>query len=320
MREKISVIIPVYNVEAYLNRCVQSIVEQTHQNLQIILVDDGSPDGSPAMCDEWAGKDDRIQVIHQKNSGLSGARNAGLAVADGEYVVFVDSDDYIKNTMLADLLELCNRHQAEVAVCGYTRFSGERLTDEELKASGPTETTVRVYGQVEAMRQLHGWYGELYTVAWNKLYKRSLWQGITYPVGKINEDEFTTYKLLYRATNVVITNQIYYYYFYNSNSITTNEKYLGNLDVFQAFAERKQMFMKDGQTELAGIVEKAMLDRIVIRYRKAKQANKTEVMNQLKLYYKQQYKNLSVLKPGVGYRIFYFSPGMYEMLLRIKRR
>ena len=320
MSDKISVIIPVYKVEAYLDRCGRSVVNQTHENLQIILVDDGSPDRSAAMCDEWATKDNRIQVIHQKNSGLSGARNSGLDVAEGEYVVFVDSDDYIKNTMIEALLQLCTSHQAEVAICDYMRFSGEGVTEEQLKISNAKEKKIQVHNQMEAIKQLHGWNGEMYTVAWNKLYKRSLWQGIRYPVGKINEDEFTTYKILYHAKNVVVTNQMYYYYFYNSNSITTNEKYLGNLDVYQALAERMEMFKQDGHMELVGIVEKVMLDRIVMRYHKAKQGNKPEIMQKLKQYYKQKYKSLSVMKPRMGYRIFYVSPDIYELLLHLKKR
>lgn len=114
----ISVIVPIYKVEQYLNRCVQSIVDQTYKNLEIILVDDGSPDNSPAMCDAWAEKDDRVQVVHKKNGGVSSARNAGLDAANGAYIGFVDGDDYIEPDMYAQLLQAIQKDSSDMAVCG----------------------------------------------------------------------------------------------------------------------------------------------------------------------------------------------------------
>lgn len=320
MNQKISVIVPIYNVEQFLNRCVQSIVSQTYENIQIILVDDGSPDNCPKLCDEWAHKDKRIEVIHKKNGGLSSARNEGLKIADGEYVVFVDSDDYIKNTMIEDLFNLCIENNAEIAICNFARFSGEMITEDELKNFNHENKKIQVHTHIEALEQLHAWNGDIYTVAWNKIYKRSLWDGIEYPVGKINEDEFTTYKIFYKAKNVVVTNDIYYYYYYNANSITTNEKYLENTDVFEAFDERKNLFLNDGHVELAKIVEKIILDRVIMRYRKAKINKSKNASKMLVAFYKEQYKKLSIMKPGIGYKIFYVSPILYELLLKITGR
>ena len=127
---KISVIVPVYKVEKYLDRCVESIVNQTYKNLEIILVDDGSPDDCPVMCDAWAKKDERIQVIHKENGGLSSARNAALDISTGEYVCFVDSDDWIDSDMIEVLVRCVSEKKADVAMCGfYMDYSGERESD-----------------------------------------------------------------------------------------------------------------------------------------------------------------------------------------------
>ena len=126
---KISIIVPVYNVEQYLNQCVESIVGQTYQNLEIILVDDGSPDSCPKMCEDWANNDKRIQVIHKLNGGLSDARNAGIDVASGEYLMFVDSDDFIAANMVMDLYALLNRTNADIACGGVYRYCDGKITD-----------------------------------------------------------------------------------------------------------------------------------------------------------------------------------------------
>lgn len=219
MNNKISVIVPVYNVEPYLRKCVDSILAQTYRNLEVILVDDGSPDGCGAICDKYAKLDSRVRVIHKPNGGLSDARNAGLDICTGRYVGFVDSDDWIEPDMYETLLALLCQFDADMAFGGVA---------DDLERDGTTQTVkVSDYGHtpfaesnVDAMRRyfLGSW------AAWDKLYKTELFDGIRYPVGEINEDEAIVLHLLDRCRRVCYTNQIFYHYMRREggNTITTS--------------------------------------------------------------------------------------------------
>ena len=184
----ISVIIPVYKVEQYLEQCIVSVTRQTYQQLEILLVDDGSPDRCGTICDEWAKRDRRIKVIHKENGGLSDARNAGLKVASGTFIAFVDSDDFIMPTMLEQLLVALEQEHAEIAECDYITFS------EEVPEKGVLIRKKTVgYEMKEAMSFLLDEYKFKYTV-WNKLYRREIFNCLQFEVGKIHEDVFFTYQ------------------------------------------------------------------------------------------------------------------------------
>lgn len=187
---KISVIVPVYNVEKYLDRCVQSIVDQTYTNLEIILVDDGSPDNCPAMCDAWAEKDSRIKVIHKENGGGGAARNEGLKIAAGEYIAFVDSDDYISPRIYEYLIGLFDE-ETDIAECGFIT-TWEDNADFDLPENG---NDVLCCDRVSAMGKTieNKCFRQ---VIWNKLYRRSVVEGIFFPPGKSIDDEFWTYKAI----------------------------------------------------------------------------------------------------------------------------
>lgn len=228
----ISVIVPVYNVEAYLNRCVESIVGQTYRDLEIILVDDGSRDGSPQMCDEWAKKDGRIKVIHKENGGLSDARNAGLAVATGDYVSFVDSDDLIHPQMIELLYQEQEVHHADVVECGFLKFSDYNEISSEVQTVHDTMelTPENALAELILERNIH-------QIAWNKLYRRELLTGVPFPVGRICEDEFWTYKIIGKATKIVCFSTALYYYFQREESIIHTYS-LKRLHCIEAFEER----------------------------------------------------------------------------------
>ena len=181
----ISVIVPVYKVEEYLDECVQSLINQTYTNLEIILVDDGSPDGCPQMCDDWAMRDARIKVIHKKNGGLSDARNAGLDICTGDYVAFVDSDDWIKPEMYRYMYDAIKREKADICACNIISCYPNR----EVSWGGKAYTV----GDSETMLDRLYSDSAFPVCAWNKLYRRELWQEFRFPVGKICEDAFTTY-------------------------------------------------------------------------------------------------------------------------------
>lgn len=215
MGNLVSVIVPIYKVEDYLPRCVDSILRQTHRELEIILVDDGSPDGCGAICEAYARKDGRIRVIHKPNGGLSDARNAGLDIAAGDYVYFLDSDDWIADDAIAALISHMDGSVDIVMGCAVDvqEKDGQLI---ETAFSVPVGT-LRQMDRIEAMRDdlLGGW------AAWNKLYKRALFRTIRFPVGKINEDEAILLHVLDLCDRVVRVGHPTYYYFLRANSITT---------------------------------------------------------------------------------------------------
>lgn len=224
----ISVIVPVYKVESYLDTCISSIAGQTYQNLEIILVDDGSPDKCPKMCDAWAERDSRIKVIHKENGGLSDARNAGMAVATGELIGFIDSDDWIS----PDMYELLNQHivneQSDIAACGV-----EMCWDDGTPSRPLTKAGNCVLDNQEAMRAIiqESW---LKQPVWYKLYKTELVRDISFPVGKYHEDVFWTYQAIARAKRVSIFDAPCYHYRQRSGSIMGDNYSLKRLDSLEA--------------------------------------------------------------------------------------
>lgn len=215
----ISVIVPVYKVEAYLPACVDSILSQTFSNFELILVDDGSPDACGAMCDSYAREDSRIRVIHQKNGGLSAARNAGLDIAKGEYVTFVDSDDVIAPDCLQVFTEVADETDADVVVGSYIEFSD----DSDLKgiwAQLETKKSYRIENRYNACEALYLGNSEMPINAWGKLYKTGVINSRRFPVGRIHEDQAFVPRIIYTASSIVILDKVVYGYRYNEDGIT----------------------------------------------------------------------------------------------------
>lgn len=236
-KDRVSVIVPVYKVEPYLARCIESIQKQTYLNLEIILVDDGSPDRCGDICESYAAKDDRIHVIHKQNGGLSDARNAGIEYASGSYICFADSDDWLDRDMISLLYSICTKRKADIAECSYRNiFSG--YTEEE------TSCTARIIegDSIFALEKMLEWK-YFKPVVWNKLYKRSVIGDIRYPVGKLHEDEYVTYKLFYNAgKSVYVDVSKYNYDRTRTDSITGDAFKEDNLDACWAFRERMDFF------------------------------------------------------------------------------
>lgn len=229
---KISVIVPVYKVEAYLDKCVSSIVNQTYTNLEIILVDDGSPDNCPAMCDAWAEKDSRIRVIHKTNGGLSDARNAGMAVATGELMAFVDSDDWIAPDMCEYLYQRLTEDNSDIAACGVQMVWEDKKLCRMLTRAGSC-----VLNQEEAMRAIieESW---LKQPVWYKLYKTDLIRDILFPMGKCHEDVFWSYQAVGSAKKVSVSDHVGYYYLQRGGSIMGAGYSLKRLDAVEAKVQR----------------------------------------------------------------------------------
>lgn len=229
---KVSIIVPVYKVEPYLDKCVSSIVNQTYTNLEIILVDDGSPDNCSAKCDVWAKKDSRIRVIHKPNGGLSDARNAGMAVATGELMAFVDSDDWIAPDMYEHLYRRLAEDNSDIAACGVQMIWEDKTPSRALTREGSC-----VLNQEEAMQAIieESW---LKQPVWYKLYKTALVRDILFPKGKYHEDVFWSYQAVGRAQRVSVSDHIGYYYLQRGGSIMGEGYSLKRLDAVEAKVQR----------------------------------------------------------------------------------
>lgn len=256
MHPLISVIIPVFNVEEYLDKCVESIISQTYENLEIILVDDGSTDCCSIKCNEWKKKDNRIRVIHKKNGGLSDARNRGLEIATGDYIVFVDSDDYIDLTMIETLCSLLENNGADMSMCSY------RTVDEKGNDI-PLDTFVDkgVIDKKEFFNKLScfGWW--FYVIVWAKMYKKEIFDGIKFPVGKINEDSFVMHHIANKCNKIAVTDEQLYNYVQRDNSIMRNTFSAKNLADFEALYDRYKFFKSNGYDELIPNLQEIVSDK-----------------------------------------------------------
>jgi glycosyltransferase involved in cell wall biosynthesis len=226
--DKISIIIPVYKVEAFLRKCIESVINQTYRNLEIILVDDGSPDGCPEICDEYAAKDQRIKVVHKENGGISSARNAGLAMASGEYIGFVDSDDWVELDMYETLYQRAILHKADITICGHYV-----VKDHKINVPCVLEEDI-VYTREEALKELIK-DDRVRNYSVDKLYKRALFTEVRYPLGMVAyEDMATAYKLFSLAERIALINEHKYYYLYREEGLSKQKTFKHRYDLFKA--------------------------------------------------------------------------------------
>ena len=209
--ELISVIVPVYNVESYVAECIESIQNQTYMNLEIILVNDGSTDASGDICDQYAAYDERIQVIHKENAGVSAARNTGIESANGDYIGFVDSDDYIAPTMYEDMLKLMAEHDLDIIECTAFRNNGDTNIE------GCNDGSLEIFNRDEALKMA---MYDCFVAVWSQLYKRRVISDVRFPVGRKFEDSAVSYLFIANTKRVGHINRCLYYYRLNPNSTT----------------------------------------------------------------------------------------------------
>ena len=221
MKPTVSIIIPVYQVEKYLDKCIASVVGQTYQNLQIILVDDGSSDRSPAICDGWKERDSRITVIHQPNGGLSRARNVGLKIATGKFIGFVDSDDWIEPNMVETLLAALQETDADIAVGGFEVFAEDSKSIPYAKAKSTKRSLCSTEGALKRLLLLRGF---IRNFVWNKLYRRTVLSGVAFPEGRLYEDVTWTAQVIGNAKTVVCVEQIFYHYLHRPDSLSHDDR------------------------------------------------------------------------------------------------
>lgn len=312
----ISIIVPVYNVEQYLESCINSIINQTYKNLEIILVDDGSKDNCAAICDKYEEKDDRIIVIHQKNKGLSGARNAGLDIAKGKYIGFVDSDDSIEPNMFEVLLNNLLKYGAHMSICG------RKIVDElgNVVEKNYKRCEEIVLDGKSAIVELNT-HKSFDMAAWDKLYDRNLWNDIRYPEGKLSEDYFVIYQLLDNAKKVVWTPEPLYRYLLRNNSISRNS--VIKQDFVEA-SEGQMLYIQKKYPDIAYVGKAAYASACLTIYDLyLKRGMKCPV--ELKKIYKKnvksclkeinQFKDLGLSKKIQAY-LFVVSPAVYNIIFK----
>lgn len=271
----ISVIVPVYNVEPYICRCIDSILSQTFTDFELILVDDGSPDNCSTICDEYALKDDRIHVIHQENGGLSAARNAGIdwtfANSNSQWISFIDSDDWVHPRFLEYLYNAVKETGTKVSSCGIVRVDNEVYLS-DIKYHVEKMAWDKFY--------LTDWVQGV--VACNKLYEKQLFQGLRYPVGKIHEDEYLTYKLLARAVSVSVIDGRLYFYYQNPTGIIKKDFSLAKLDAIDALKQQCKFAKKNGYTEFYLNKKDDLLKKLISLFYKCQHADNLSESERIK--------------------------------------
>lgn len=236
----VSVIIPVYKVEEYIYGCIESVSKQTYKNIEIILVDDGSSDKSGMICDQFAQKDKRIQVIHKTNGGVSEARNFGIEKAKGDYITFVDSDDQIHPEMINYLVTGLEKFNVDISICGYRKVPEPVKEFEKLKVSNDWKVETgksvceRMYKEDSSL-----------VVVYKKMYKKDLWEELRFPVGKIHEDEFITYRLFMNSKKISYAEDKLYYYLKREGSIMNRRYSAKRFDCLEAIDEQIEYFKKN---------------------------------------------------------------------------
>ncbi|GAB5617076.1 hypothetical protein JCM31739_19010 [Faecalimonas canis] len=253
----VSIVIPVYNVEDYLKRCIESVIQQTYKNLEIIIVDDGATDDSPIICDEYASKDERIKVIHKINGGLSDARNVGYSESRGEYIFFLDSDDWLEKNTIEILYEALLRYDADIVVANYY------YQYEFHCVSANVIEEVQVYNRKQAMEELLR-NDLIKNFAWGKLYKRELLEEYAFPVGKLFEDTYWTHLIFNQAQKIVLVKEELVYYFQRSTSISYVFD-IKKLHILDGYKERRE-FVKKEYPELLYLIDETMISLMINLY------------------------------------------------------
>mgnify|MGYP002626230081 CR=1 FL=1 len=247
----ISVLVTVYNVEKYLNKCVESIINQTYKNLEIILIDDGSTDSSPKICDEYAQKDSRIKVIHKKNAGVFAAKNSALDISTGDFIGFVDSDDYIKPEMYSRLYELLNNNNADMVICGFFDINEDGSTVNCYEGVSDPDKYINpdkqeLISQYEAFKRMDKPIALV--VTWSKLYKAEIFKNFRFEGGLIHEDTLALHRIINECQRIFFTPEKLYFHVNRAGSLTNEiNKYFNSrhfYEITQIFSKRHKFFLE----------------------------------------------------------------------------
>lgn len=304
----ISVIIPVYNVEEYIDKCIESVVKQTHNNIEIIIVDDCSTDNSGVIIDKWAEKDPRIISIHNnKNIGVNNTRNIALDIAKGDYISFVDSDDWVEPSLCEIALMTAVRHKADIVCFGYFHVN----TNGEKYSSMTTKNPKSITSE-EGIRELIARQDVIYSIPWNKLYHKNTIKNVRFPKQKIFEDQGFTYLTFHNAEKIYVDNHILYNYLQRKNSLSADwDRPEALKSRFEIWLKRL-LFIKEHYPNLEDIQVKQLAeecfrgDRLL-----SSEKNYMETRNEMKLFLKQHKKMIVGIMPKKAMIYYYFKPIFY---------
>lgn len=323
MGKLISVVVPIYNVEQYIVPCIESIIKQTYQNLEILLIDDGSPDNCGRICEQYKQKDSRIKVVHKQNGGLSDARNCGLKLARGEYIIFIDSDDFVSTELIEKLYFGIVKENAEIAACYFEKVydDKENIGEKEICKMDSS------YTSKELLKRLYtDANSPIAFVAWNKLYKKSLFteNNILYPFGKYHEDTFTTYKLIYSAKRIAIISEVLYYYRIRKGSIMTEAFSIKRLDNLLAMSNEIEYYSCRGEKELSALAFNRYCGYCIRVYYQIKESRLKDfknIQNMILIDYKKVWDkyNGRIELPNIKkiiYWMFIFKPRIVSQIYR----
>ncbi|MGP4106337.1 glycosyltransferase family 2 protein [Virgibacillus sp. L01] len=324
MSPKISIIVPIYKVEQYINKCIDSILAQTFTDFELILVNDGSPDICGEICDSYSEADSRIKVIHKGNGGLSDARNAGINVSEGEYIGFVDSDDYIHEKMYETMLNNALTYSSDVVICDFFDVNENESTN---KLNLDEKYQLMHLTNLEALEQLYKSKPGIYVYAWNKLYKKHLFNNIRFDKGRIYEDEFITHKILFKSNLITYISCCLYYYVKRTDSILNSPFTIKRFDKVYALKERAEYFKNKKQPYLFYLTSKKYLEVFFWNYFAAK-SSLTNVKKDLRVLKRTLYFSLIDLirNPLLGWKskvaliIFVVNPFIFELFKDFKNR
>ena len=317
----ISVLIPVYNVAEYLRKCIDSVLAQDFEDFELILVNDGSTDGSGEICESYRRTDSRIRTLVQDNKGLSAARNAALGEAKGEYVAFIDSDDFVADTYLSQLLKPVGQYNVDISICGRKIYYSESNYYNEQRP----HFSNKILSGKQAVRALDS-YDSYDMSAWGKLVRRNLYDDISYPLNRISEDMFVTYKLLYNAKSVYYSNDQLYYYRQRNGSISHSTKNLSLDPLLAAKGQFEYMSIHcpsllDSAAAACFFSATSIINAYTLSAESMDKNTKENVFSDVRNYYLQTIHNPDIpIKKKIQASIIRYTPYLYKQILAIMKR
>ena len=320
-RPIISIIVPVYNVESYLERCIESILNQSFKEFELILVNDGSTDGCKDICNEYKTKDKRIKVIHKENGGLSSARNAGLDIARGKYIGFVDSDDFINKDMYKILFDTIQANNSDMVICDYYKVNEDDINKFRNLKCNCENIKIKNLNNLESIDNLF-LTGEKFIFAWNKLYKRELFNDLRYEKGRIYEDEYLAHRILYKCNKVSIIEAKIYYYVQRKGSLINSPFTVRRFDKVYAIKDRVDFLREKKLTNLEDKAEKTFIDYFVWNYFVAYQRlenieSELKILKKMfnRVFFKSLDNKFISLKEKLTLVLLYLSSKLYNKLI-----
>ena len=320
-RPIISIIVPVYNVESYLERCIESILNQSFKEFELILVNDGSTDSCKDICNEYKKRDSRIVVVNKKNEGVSSARNLGLDLAKGEYIGFIDPDDFINKDMYKILFDTIQANNSDMVICDYYKVNEDDINKFRNLKCNCENIKIKNLNNLESIDNLF-LTGEKFIFAWNKLYKRELFNDLRYEKGRIYEDEYLAHRILYKCNKVSIIEAKIYYYVQRKGSLINSPFTVRRFDKVYAIKDRVDFLREKNLTYLEDKAEKTFIDYFVWNYFVAYQRlenieSELKILKKMfnRVFFKSLDNKFISLKEKLTLVLLYLSPKLYNKLI-----